>query len=149
MSNIAIAYIGPKPVKRDTITGSRQVFPRFQPINVTPNVAAILLRYDKVFVEADRLDEAKAAEKAQKAAEEQAAKEAQELAQKQAAESDLTVVVEGEAFDLAKMNSPKIAALVEGAGLDFAPKGAQEAVGDYKKRVRDAFISVTLASKED
>lgn len=31
---IAVVYIGPKPVKKDTITGSRTLFPRLEPVHV-------------------------------------------------------------------------------------------------------------------
>ncbi len=67
MSQVAIAYIGPKAVKRDTVTGSRQVFPRMTPIDVSAELAAVLLCYDQVFVEASALDAVREAENARQA----------------------------------------------------------------------------------
>ncbi|EOY1038784.1 hypothetical protein ACT7PM_005581, partial [Escherichia coli] len=36
---IAVVYIGPKPVKKDTITGSRTLFPRLEPVHVDSAMA--------------------------------------------------------------------------------------------------------------
>ncbi|MDW6094053.1 hypothetical protein SBX64_16055 [Vibrio rhizosphaerae] len=138
MSKVSIAYIGPKESKKDTITGSRQVFPRMTPIAVDESVAANLLRYDRVFVEASKLDDVK---KLQATAEEEKAKaEAALKAQVEweAKENNYSVVVAGEQYDLNKMAVPKIQALLVGADIELEEKGAQESAPDYKKRIRDA-----------
>ncbi|EIM5342099.1 hypothetical protein LNM32_002926, partial [Salmonella enterica subsp. enterica serovar Kentucky] len=54
---IAIVYIGEKNVKRDTITGSRAVFPRLQPVHVDSEVAYQLLEFNDVWVRHEKVEE--------------------------------------------------------------------------------------------
>lgn len=138
MSKVAIAYIGPKQEKRDTITGSRQVFPRMKPIEVDEAVAANLLRFKTVFVEADQLDEVKKAQEAEAEAKAKAAEEAAKQAEAEKVEADFTVTVGGADYDLKKMSTAKIAAMLEGAEIELEAKGAQESADDYKLRVRNS-----------
>jgi hypothetical protein len=134
---IAIAYVGPKEFKRDTITGSRQVFPQNKPIEVSEEVAAVLLRFDKVFVEADQIDDVLKAREAKEHAREEAEAKAEEARKKAEAEACMVVTLGGEKIDLNKLNGAQVATLVESHDLDIT-KGPQEKVDAYKKRVRDA-----------
>lgn len=138
MSKIAIVYIGPKETKKDTIAGSRQVFPRFKPIEVEEAVAANLLRYPTVFVEAEKLEEIQKQQEEAEAAKAEAAELAAKQAEEEKVAADFNVVVEGEEYDLSKMNCSKIATLLESADIKLEAKGAQESAPDYKVRVRDA-----------
>ncbi|PJC87838.1 hypothetical protein CSW98_01560 [Vibrio sp. HA2012] len=148
MSKVAIAYIGPKPSKKDTITGSRQVFPRMTPIDVDEAVAANLLRYDQVFVKADKLKTAQALQDEAEKAKEQAEAEAKAKVEQEVFDADFTVMVAGEKYDLKKMGCPKIEALLVGADIELEPKNAQEAADDYKLRVRDALRVLEADNQE-
>lgn len=134
---IAIAYVGPKEFKRDTITGSRQVFPQNKPIEVSEEVAAVLLRFDKVFVEADQIDDLLKAREEKEQARKEAEAKAEEARKKAEAEACMVVTLGGEDIDLNKLNGAQVATLVESHDLDIT-KGPQEKVDAYKKRVRDA-----------
>ncbi|PWI34837.1 hypothetical protein DI392_00720 [Vibrio albus] len=149
MSKVAIAYIGPKPTKKDTITGSRQVFPRMKAIEVDEATAANLLRFPTVFVEAEKLDEVKKAQEAETKAKAEAAELAKAEVAKKAEEVNFTVTVAGTEYDLNKMNCPKIAALLEGADIELEPKGAQEGADIYKLRVRDALRALEAKAKAE
>ena len=46
---IAVVYIGPKPVKKDTLTGSRTLFPRLEPVHVDSALAWQLLAFPDVW----------------------------------------------------------------------------------------------------
>ena len=116
---IAVVYIGDKPSKKDTVTGSRLVFPRHTAVDVESHIAMQLLEFPTVWIrEAGHL-------RADKTAAEQA-----RLAEEQS-------MVVGER-DLAKMTSAQLATLVEGEDLDIEPQGPQEKVPEYRVRVRDA-----------
>ncbi|EON8442576.1 hypothetical protein HI439_RS23900 [Escherichia coli] len=54
---IAVVYIGPKPVKKDTITGSRTLFPRLEPVHVDSAMAWQLLGFPDVWVRHEELDD--------------------------------------------------------------------------------------------
>lgn len=63
---VAIAYIGNKETKRDTISGTGVVWDGFGDVqSVDPRAAGRLLRFKKVFVKAEQLAEIKAKLKAQ------------------------------------------------------------------------------------
>lgn len=55
-NKIAVVYIGPKEKKRDTITGSRLVFPRHKPVDVESAIAHQLLDFPTVFIRHDELE---------------------------------------------------------------------------------------------
>lgn len=137
MSKVAIAYVGPKEFKRDTVTGSRQVFPRHTPIEVSEEVAAVLLRFDKVFVDADQVEAVIEAQKAKEKADKQAALDAAKAQAKHEAETSLVVVLDGKELDLNKLTVPKLATLIEAHDLGVRQE-PQEKVADFKLRVRDA-----------
>ncbi|OOE43432.1 hypothetical protein [Salinivibrio kushneri] len=134
---IAIAYVGPKEFKRDTITGSRQVFPQNKPIEVSEEVAAVLLRFDKVFVEADQIDDVLKAREAKEQARKEAEAKAEEARKKAEAEACMVVTLGGEEIDLNKLTGAQVTTLVESHDLGVI-KEPQEKVDAFKKRVREA-----------
>ncbi|WP_104402612.1 hypothetical protein [Vibrio penaeicida] len=138
MSEVSIAYVGPKAVKRDTVTGTRLVFPQFQAIKVPAENAAILLRFDQVFVEADAVDEAIQRMAREQAKREQEAVEQQAQHDVQQAEQSMVVTINEKSVDLSKLACGRIATLIEAADLAIAPKEGKETAEQYKQRVRDA-----------
>lgn len=131
---IAVVYIGDKPSKKDTVTGSRLVFPRHIAVDVESHIAMQLLEFPTVWIR----HEALAGELERQGTTAQAAAEEQErLAAEQARLAEEQSMVVGER-DLAKMTSAQLATLVEGEDLDIEPQGPQEKVPDYRVRVRDA-----------
>lgn len=132
---IAIAYIGDKPMKKDTVTGSRMVFPRHTPVDVESHIAMQLLEFPTVWVRADALDGTLEKQKiAAKMAEEAAARLAAD-AERLAAEQSM--VVEHLDLDLGKMTSAQLATTVEKFELGIK-QGAGEKVDVFRVRVRDA-----------
>ncbi|QLH67108.1 hypothetical protein HXV88_11920 [Aeromonas veronii] len=131
---IAVVYIGEKPSKKDTVTGSRLVFPRHVPVDIESHIAMQLLEFPSVWIRAEHLaDELERQEQVALAAAaelERQAEAAARLAEEQ------SMVVGGR--DLSKLTSTQLATLVVGEDLDITPQGAQEKVGDYRLRVRDA-----------
>lgn len=135
MSNttVEIVYIGEKPVKRDTVTGSRLMFPRFEPVPVEKAIALQLLEYPTVWRRAEDLEKV---ERERQAAADAAAEEAARLAEEEAerlAAADMHV---GE-LDLGKMSSAKLQTLAEAEDLGIKQE-PQEKVDDFRVRVRDA-----------
>lgn len=140
MSNttVEIVYIGEKPVKRDTVTGSRLMFPRFEPVPVEKAIALQLLEYTTVWRRAEDLAKV---ERERQAAADAAAEEAARLAEEEAerlAAADMHV---GE-LDLGKMTSAKLQTLAEAEDLGIKQE-PQERVDDFRVRVRD-----TLRAKQ-
>ncbi|QXB98613.1 hypothetical protein [Aeromonas sp. FDAARGOS 1418] len=131
---IAVVYIGDKPSKKDTVTGSRLVFPRHIAVDVESHIAMQLLEFPTVWIR----HEALAGELArQETAAEMEAQELERLAAEAARLAEEQSMVVGER-DLAKMTSAQLATLVEGEELDIEPQGPQEKVSEYRVRVRDA-----------
>ncbi len=131
---IAVVYIGDKPSKKDTVAGSRLVFPRHTAVDVESHIAMQLLEFPTVWIR----HEALAGELERQETTAQAAAEEQEhLAAEQARLAEEQSMVVGER-DLAKMTSAQLATLVEGEDLDIEPQGPQEKVPEYRVRVRDA-----------
>lgn len=135
MSNttVEIVYIGEKPVKRDTVTGSRLMFPRFEPVPVEKAIALQLLEYPTVWRRAEDLEKV---ERERQAAADAAAEEAARLAEEEAerlAAADMHV---GD-LDLGKMSSAKLQTLAEAEDLGIKQE-PQEKVDDFRVRVRDA-----------
>ncbi|AWK84403.1 hypothetical protein [Photobacterium damselae] len=137
MSKISIAYIGDKPFKKDTITGSLLVFPQYQPIDVEAPTAFMLLQYPKVWVRSEDIEVIK--EQKQLAANERAKLLEDEQKEQEALEfaKSMVVTVAGENLDLAKLPSVKLATLIEANDWKLEPKGAQESVDEFRTRVRD------------
>lgn len=136
-TKIAVVYIGPKEKKRDTITGSRLVFPRLKPVEVESAIAHQLLDFPTVFVRHDELEkllEAKQQSVLDRAY--QLALEEDGLRQQKALNS-FVVKVGSDEVDLAKMTSVQLATLVESEDLGIK-QGAQEKVDDFRLRVRES-----------
>ncbi|WP_323899680.1 hypothetical protein [Aeromonas caviae] len=131
---IAVVYIGDKPSKKDTVTGSRLVFPRHTPVDVESHIAMQLLEFPTVWVSKEAL--AGTLERQETIAKMEA-EEQERLAAEQARLAEEQSMVVGER-DLAKMTSAQLATLVEGEDLDIEPQGPQEKVPEYRVRVRDA-----------
>ena len=137
---IAIVYIGNKPVKKDTITGSRLSFPRMVPVDVESALAVQLLDHPTVWVRAD-MAETVAAEQEQAAKDAEAAAEAAaEEAARRAAEESFVV---GDT-DLGKMTSAQLTTFCVANDIDIT-QGPREAVNDYRVRVRDAYRAKVAA----
>ncbi|MGL6551953.1 hypothetical protein ACSZNL_01200 [Aeromonas jandaei] len=140
---IAVVYIGEKPSKKDTVTGSRLVFPRHVPVDIESHIAMQLLEFPSVWIRAEHLaDELERQEQVALAAAaelERQVEAAARLAEEQ------SMVVGGR--DLSKLTSTQLATLVVGEDLDITPQGAQEKVGDYRLRVRDALKAKQAAGQ--
>ncbi|ENA1773816.1 hypothetical protein ABF237_002497 [Yersinia ruckeri] len=136
-TKIAVVYIGPKEKKRDTITGSRLVFPRLKPVEVESAIAHQLLDFPTVFVRHDEL------EKLLEAKQQSVLDRAYQLAleedglRQQTALNSFVVKVGSDEVDLAKMTSVQLATLVESEDLGIK-QGAQEKVDDFRLRVRES-----------
>jgi hypothetical protein len=140
---IAVVYIGEKLSKKDTVTGSRLVFPRHVPVDIESHIAMQLLEFPSVWIRAEHL--ADELERQERAAQEAAAElERQAEAAARLAEEQ-SMVVGGR--DLSKLTSTQLATLVVGEDLDITPQGAQEKVGDYRLRVRDALKAKQAAGQ--
>ncbi|GJC03760.1 TPA: hypothetical protein F3L08_13035 [Aeromonas hydrophila] len=140
---IAVVYIGDKPSKKDTVTGSRLVFPRHTAVDVESHIAMQLLEFPTVWIRhdalADELERQGAIAKAEADEQERLAAEAARLAEEQS-------FVVGDR-DLTKMTSAQLATLVEGEDLQVEPQAPQEKVGDYRLRVRDALKAKQAAGQ--
>lgn len=134
---IAVVYIGPKPKKKDTVAGSRLVFPRHKPVLVEQDLAYQLLDFPSVWITEEELEDHLKLldEKVQAMAHQRAAQEAMQEAEEKAA--SMVVMLNGEELDLDKLNSAKLKTLIAANELDIAPKGAQEEVTEFRVRVRD------------
>ncbi|MGY3887006.1 hypothetical protein [Aeromonas aquatica] len=141
---IAVVYIGDKPSKKDTVTGSRLVFPRHKPVDVESHIAMQLLEFPSVWRRSEELGDVKAQ---QEALEQAAIEEAERLAAEEARQAEEQSMVVGDR-DLAKLTSAQLATLVEGEDLDIEPQGPQEKVPDYRVRVRNALKAKLAASLE-
>ncbi|EOW7153605.1 TPA: hypothetical protein ACPZQZ_001960 [Yersinia enterocolitica] len=134
---IAVVYIGPKEKKRDTVTGSRLIFPRHEPVEIDSALAYQLLEYPTVFVRQEVLKDvlAKQAEQVKVRAEHEAY--LLELAASDAQENSFVLMVGDAEMDIAKLTSVQLATLIESEELDLK-QAAQERVDDFRVRVRDA-----------
>ncbi|HDO1376056.1 TPA: hypothetical protein P2R00_003349 [Aeromonas veronii] len=131
---IAVVYIGDKPSKKDTVTGSRMVFPRHTPVDVESHIAMQLLEFPTVWIHAESL----AGElERQETIAKLAAEESERLAREAARLAEEQSMIVGDR-DLAKLTSAQLATLVEGDDLKIDPQGPQEKVGEFRLRVRNA-----------
>ncbi|MFB2830656.1 hypothetical protein ACE1BS_13760 [Aeromonas jandaei] len=140
---IAVVYIGDKPSKKDTVTGSRLVFPRHEAVDVESHIAMQLLEFPTVWIRQEALAGALERQEtiARMEAEEQErlAAEAVRLAEEQS-------MVVGD-IDLAKLTSAQLATLVEGEDLGIEKQGAKENVGEFRVRVRDTMKAKLAAGQ--
>jgi hypothetical protein len=138
---VSIIYVGPKAVKRDTVSGYKpvMVFKRYEPTETPFSVAQSLLGFD-CFVRADS-DALKAA-KEQEELEAKAAQEQAEAKVKAEAEeknkADTVVHVDGEDVDLCKYTSNQLATFAEAQDLEIKQE-PQEKVDEFRLRVRDTY----------
>ncbi|WP_369115748.1 hypothetical protein AB4X16_07910 [Edwardsiella tarda] len=137
---VAVVYIGPKAVKHDTVTGSRMIFPRHQPVTVAASLAYQLLAFPSVFIPAERLQAFLAAEQAEQQQEQQQREGDAQLAQqrREAEQQSFMLEVEGERIDISKYTVAQLNTFVEAQAL-MIQKGAQEKADDFRARVRDAY----------
>ncbi|EPA3403034.1 TPA: hypothetical protein RI770_000383 [Vibrio cholerae] len=144
---IAVVYIGPKPKKKDTVAGSRLVFPRHKPVLVEQDLAYQLLDFPSVWITEEELEDHLKLldEKAQAMAHQRAVQEAMQEAEEKAA--SMVVMLNGEELDLDKLNSAKLKTLIAANELDIAPKGAQEEVTEFRVRVRDYLRRISEESE--
>lgn len=149
MSNtIPVIYIGPKDKKRDTITGSRLVFPRLEPVDVETAIAHRLLEFPTVFIKAGQL-ESVLEQKGNEAALREKAEQLEQLRlDTEAAANSFVVRIGGDDIDLAKLTAVQLATLVEAEELPDLTKGAQEKVEAFRTRVRDAINAKHPANQE-
>ncbi|MFM5696342.1 hypothetical protein ACET6X_01205 [Aeromonas veronii] len=140
---IAVVYIGEKPSKKDTVNGSRLVFPRHVPVDIESHIAMQLLEFPSVWIRAEHLaDELERQEQAALVAAAELERQAEAAAR---LAEEHSMVVGGR--DLSKLTSTQLATLVVGEDLDITPQGAQEKVGDYRLRVRDALKAKQAAGQ--
>lgn len=141
---IAVVYIGDKPSKKDTVTGSRLVFPRHTPVDVESHIAMQLLEFPTVWIRhealAGVLERQETIARVEAEEQERLAAEAARLAEEQS-------MVVGD-IDLAKLTSAQLATLVEGEDLGIDKQGAKESVGDFRVRVRDALKAKQASEAE-
>ncbi|ENA7732700.1 hypothetical protein ABGT00_004738 [Escherichia coli] len=132
---IAVVYIGPKPVKKDTITGSRTLFPRLEPVHVDSAMAWQLLGFPDVWVRHEELDDV-----LKKQQQNEQLRQAQErvLAARAEAGNSFVVSVNGQEVDLSKLTSARLATLCEAEELDIH-KDPKETAEAFRIRVREAF----------
>lgn len=151
LKTLPIMYIGPKAVKRDTVSGFRpqMSFVRNEPTDAPLPVAIALLDFPDCFIRAtkENIKQAEEAEKRRIKAAEEAARLEEERKLKEAADNDMTVEVDGSVIDLSRYNSRQLAAFVEGNGLDLM-QDPKELVRDFCRRVRDTYRE-TMASIEE
>lgn len=140
---IAVVYIGDKPSKKDTVTGSRLVFPRHTPVDVESHIAMQLLEFPTVWVSkealAGTLERQETIARMEAEEQERLAAEAARLAEEQS-------MVVGD-IDLDKLTSAQLATLIEGEDLGIEQKGPQEKVDDFRVRVRDALKTKLAAGQ--
>ncbi|BAC96869.1 conserved hypothetical protein [Vibrio vulnificus YJ016] len=148
MSKVSIVYIGPKPKKKDTVTGSRLVFPRHIPVLVDEDIAYQLLDFPSVWITQGELDNHLKIvdEREQAEARKRQAKEEAERAEQ--LEASMVVTLNSEEIDLAKLNSAKLKTLIAANELDIAPKSAQEDVDTFRLRVRDHIRGLEAQGEE-
>ncbi|EMU6158720.1 hypothetical protein WN999_000533 [Yersinia enterocolitica] len=146
-NKIAVVYIGPKEKKRDTITGSRLVFPRHKPVDVESAIAHQLLDFPTVFIRHDELESTLNLQQASEQEHAELTAQLIEQAKLEAAKNSFVLKVGGDDVDIAKLTSVQLATLVESEDLDIK-QGAQEKVDDFRVRVREAIQTKNAASTE-
>ncbi|PBR95479.1 hypothetical protein [Escherichia coli] len=140
---IAVVYIGPKSVKKDTITGSRTLFPRLEPVHVDSAMAWQLLGFPDVWVRHEELDDVLKKQQQNEQQQNEQLRQAQQaqervLAALAEAENSFVVSVNGQEVDLSKLTSARLATLCEAEELDIH-KDPKETAEAFRIRVREAF----------
>lgn len=145
MDKVNLVYIGQKPFKKDTVTGSRLLFPRGKPVATPSDVAWRLLAHPTVWIREDCMSEWQAEQERQQAEVRQAAEERERLDELERQKRDMNC---GDYGDLGRLTAAQLRTLVEGAELDVPAQGAQEKVDAYRLRVRDALRAKIAAEGE-
>ena len=144
MDKITVVYIGPKPFKKDTLTGSRLMFPKGQPVATPSDVAWRLLAHPAVWIRAEDYPDWQS----NRAEYEARLQEDEDARQRLEAEAQLKMDMTcGEYGDIGRLTAAQLRTLVEGAELVLDPQGAQEKVDAFRLRVRDA-LRARLAGGE-
>ncbi|WP_145607990.1 hypothetical protein [Yersinia rochesterensis] len=146
-NKIAVVYIGPKEKKRDTITGSRLVFPRHKPVDVESAIAHQLLDFPTVFIRHDELESTLNLQQTSEQEHAELAAHLIEQAKLEAAKNSFVLKMGSDEVDIAKLTSVQLATLVESEDLDIR-QSAQEKVDDFRVRVREAIQAKNAASTE-
>ncbi|HEN3610700.1 TPA: hypothetical protein U5E44_003960 [Yersinia enterocolitica] len=146
-NKIAVVYIGLKEKKRDTITGSRLVFPRHKPVEVESAIAHQLLDFPTVFIRYDELEDALNLQQTSEQEHAELAAHLIEQAKLEEAKNSFVLKVGGDEVDIAKLTSVQLATLVESEDLNIR-QAAQEKVDDFRVRVREAIQAKNAASTE-
>ncbi|MGL4486144.1 MAG: hypothetical protein ACRCUG_03945 [Yersinia sp. (in: enterobacteria)] len=144
---IAVVYIGPKEKKRDTVTGSRLIFPRYEPVEVEKILAYQLLDFPTVFIRHDELESALNLQQASEKKHAELAAHRLALAELEAMKNSFVLKIGSDEVDIAKLTSVQLATLVESEELDIK-QGAQEKVDDFRDRVREAVQAKNVANPE-
>ena len=142
-----IVYIGPKEKKRDTISGSRMVFPRNKPMEVKDEYAEVLLRFPKAYITEEELKPHLDMVEAKETAEKKAAEEAEVKAKAEREALSRVVSVDGQDVDLRKFTEAQLRTFVEAQDLDVEPKKSGEKVFHFCDRVHAAYVA-KLAAEE-
>lgn len=146
-NKIAVVYIGLKEKKRDTITGSRLVFPRHKPVEVESAIAHQLLDFPTVFIRHDELENTLNRQHASEQEQAERVMQLAALAQSEATKNSFVLKMGSDDVDIAKLTSVQLATLVEAEDLDIK-QGAQEKVDDFRVRVREAIQAKSAARTE-
>ncbi|ARD16858.1 hypothetical protein ACW6AV_002267 [Edwardsiella piscicida] len=139
---VAVVYIGPKVEKRDTVTGSRLVFPRHIAVSVDAAVAYQLLAFPSVFIPAEKLEAFLVESQEKREEKQQALQAAQAQVRLQAEQQSFALEIEGTIVDISKFTVAQLITLAEAQELGVQ-KGAQEKADEFRARVRDAYREKT------
>ncbi|WP_073382334.1 hypothetical protein [Edwardsiella piscicida] len=139
---VAVVYIGPKVEKRDTVTGSRLVFPRHIAVSVDASVAYQLLAFPSVFIPAEKLEAFLVESQEKREEKQQALLAAQAQVRLQAEQQSFALEIEGTIVDISKFTVAQLITLAEAQELGVQ-KGAQEKADVFRARVRDAYREKT------
>ncbi|WP_145500045.1 hypothetical protein [Yersinia bercovieri] len=145
---IAVVYIGPKAKKRDTVTGSRLIFPRHEAVEVDSAIAHQLLDFPTVFIREAALQDYLAQEAVTE--QKQAAYETFLANQEEmtSLSNSFALNIGDAVVDIAKLTSIQLATLVESEDLNIK-QDAQEKVDDFRVRIRDAIQARNAASEAE
>lgn len=136
MAKCAITYIGNKDSKRDTVAGTKLIFPRGQAIPVDEALVPQFLEFPNIWVLAEDADKALAEKTEQQQAVDEAKAQALQAAEEQVKAQSYLVLVDGEELDIGKYSVTQLDTLVEGQNLVIDVK--KKPVQTYRLAIRDA-----------
>jgi hypothetical protein len=136
MSKVSIVYIGKKPKKKDTVTGSRLVFTRLKPVDVDSDIAEQLLDYPGVWVLKEDAKEVIAKQEAKAEALAKELNKQREVQNSTELEQSMIVIVDEEKLDIGKYSSNQLDTLVESEDLTITEK--KKPVPPYRLAIRNA-----------